>query len=105
MLAAIGAVRQRGAGQVVCAVPVAAPSSLSKVSPKVDAAVCVITSTNFFAVGHWSPPADLNEIRQRHRGGRSAAGTNPSGQPSARVPDPAFGRPRRPPTSGGQEGA
>jgi putative phosphoribosyl transferase len=53
MLAAIGAVRQRGAAQVVCAVPVAAPSSLSKVSAKVDAVVCVITSEAFFAVGQW----------------------------------------------------
>jgi predicted phosphoribosyltransferase len=53
MLAAIGAVRQRGAAQVVCAVPVAAPSSLSKVSANVDAVVCVITSEAFFAVGQW----------------------------------------------------
>ncbi len=53
MLAAIGAVRQRGAAQVVCAVPVAAPSSLLKVSAKVDAVVCVITSEAFFAVGQW----------------------------------------------------
>jgi len=53
MLAAIGAVRQRGAAAVVCAVPVAAPSSLSKVSANVDAMVCVITSEAFFAVGQW----------------------------------------------------
>ncbi len=53
MLAAIDAVRQRGAAQVVCAVPVAAPSSLLLVSAKVDAMVCLITSAAFFAVGQW----------------------------------------------------
>jgi putative phosphoribosyl transferase len=53
MLAAVGAVRQRGAAQVVCAVPVAAPTSLSKVSANVDAVVCVITAETFFAVGQW----------------------------------------------------
>jgi predicted phosphoribosyltransferase len=53
MLAAIGAVRQRGAAQVVCAVPVAASSSLLKVSPKVDAVVCLITVETFVAVGEW----------------------------------------------------
>lgn len=53
MLAAIGAVRQRGAAQIVCAIPVAATSSLSKVSALVQAVVCVIAAQTLFAVGEW----------------------------------------------------
>jgi putative phosphoribosyl transferase len=66
MLAAIGAVRQRGAAAVVCAVPVAAPSSLAKVSPQVDELVCVIASDDFFAVGQWYldfPQTSDEEVR------------------------------------------
>lgn len=86
MLAAIGAVRLRGAVQVVCAIPVASPSSLSKVSTKVDAAVCVITPGTFFAVGQWyedfSQTTD-EEVRELLARAPSAEAPAQTGKPRA----------------------
>lgn len=53
MIAALHAVRGRGAAHVVCAVPVAAPESLGLVRPSCDALVCLQAPAMFGAVGQF----------------------------------------------------
>jgi predicted phosphoribosyltransferase len=53
MIAALHATRARNPARLVCAVPVAAPDSLDKVSAYADEVVCLETPPNFHAVGQF----------------------------------------------------
>jgi putative phosphoribosyl transferase len=53
MRAAVAALRQRGAGRVVVAVPIAAPETCDELAAEVDAIVCAATPEPFHAVGLW----------------------------------------------------
>ena len=53
MIAALHAVRGRGAAHVVCAVPVAAPESLELVRSACDEVVCLHAPEMFHAVGQF----------------------------------------------------
>lgn len=53
MIAALHAVRAKKPARLICAVPVAAPDSLAKVSPHADEVVCLDTPPNFHAVGQF----------------------------------------------------
>lgn len=53
MRAAIQAVREQQAAQVVVAVPVAAASTQAAMSHCADTVVCLLTPSRFVAVGHW----------------------------------------------------
>lgn len=53
MIAALHAVRAKNPARLICAVPVAAPDSLAKVSPHADQVVCLDTPANFYAVGQF----------------------------------------------------
>jgi predicted phosphoribosyltransferase len=50
MIAAVRAMRTRGAGWLVCAVPVAAPAGLERVRPFVDEVVCLAAPADFAGV-------------------------------------------------------
>jgi hypothetical protein len=65
MLAALHAVRGRGAAQVVCAVPVASPESLGLVRSSCDEVVCLDAPVMFHAVGQFYrefPQVDDSEV-------------------------------------------
>jgi putative phosphoribosyl transferase len=51
--AAARALRQRGAQQIVLAVPVGAPSTIQAISKEVDQVLCLATPEHFQAVGSW----------------------------------------------------
>lgn len=51
MVAALKAVRAQGPARLVCAVPVAAPDSLARVSALADEVICLATPRPFHAVG------------------------------------------------------
>lgn len=51
MLAALHALRERGAARVICAVPVASPEALAAVREKADEVVCLSAPAEFWAVG------------------------------------------------------
>jgi predicted phosphoribosyltransferase len=53
MIAALHALKNRGATRVVCAVPVASPSALEKVRPLADEVVCLLAPDDFHAVGQY----------------------------------------------------
>ena len=53
MRAAIAALRRRGAGKIVVAVPVAAPATCVEMESDVDEMVCLATPAAFEAVGEW----------------------------------------------------
>lgn len=53
MLAALQALRARAPEQLICAVPVAPPETLTKVRAYCDALVCLHAPTGFFAVGQF----------------------------------------------------
>jgi len=53
MIAALHAVRSRKPSRLVCAVPVAAPDSLSRVAPYADEVVCLQAPEAFHAVGQF----------------------------------------------------
>lgn len=53
MLAALHAVRARHPARLVCAVPVASPSSLALVRPHADEVVCLQAPADFAAVGQF----------------------------------------------------
>jgi putative phosphoribosyl transferase len=53
MRAAIQALRQKNAGQIVVAVPVGAPDSCKKISAEADQVVCAVQPEDFQAVGAW----------------------------------------------------
>jgi putative phosphoribosyl transferase len=53
MRAAIAAVRQRQAAQVIVAVPVAAEETCQELRHQADAVYCTVTPAPFFGVGQW----------------------------------------------------
>lgn len=53
MLAAVRALRARGAARIVVAVPVAAPEACSMLAAQADEVVCAVTPEPFWAVGYW----------------------------------------------------
>jgi predicted phosphoribosyltransferase len=53
MRAAVAAVRRRGAGRIVVAVPVASPEACAEFRLEVDEFVCLLTPEWFTAVGEW----------------------------------------------------
>src|SRR5215471_1018270 len=53
MLAAVSALRDKGARRIVVAVPVASPRTCAQFQDKVDEIVCVETPEHFQAVGEW----------------------------------------------------
>lgn len=53
MIAALHALRNRGATRLVCAVPVASPRALEKVRPMADEVVCLLAPDDFHAVGQY----------------------------------------------------
>lgn len=53
MIAALHAIRERQPSKLICAVPVAAPDSLEKVSKLADKVVCLGAPANFQAVGQF----------------------------------------------------
>lgn len=67
MRAAIAAVRQRGAGRVVVAVPVGAKDTCEELGREVDELICPLQPEMLFAIGQWyedfSQTTD-NEVRE-----------------------------------------
>ncbi|MGL5742675.1 MAG: phosphoribosyltransferase [Legionella sp.] len=53
MRAAIAALKQKNPAALVIAVPVAARSTCDELAPLVDALICPLQPTNFYAVGVW----------------------------------------------------
>jgi predicted phosphoribosyltransferase len=53
MLAAVKALRSRGAGRIVVAVPIASPETCDQLAEKVDDIVCAVTPEPFYGVGLW----------------------------------------------------
>ena len=53
MRAAIAAVRQRGAGRLVVAVPVGARDTCAELAREVDALICPLQPAMFMAIGQW----------------------------------------------------
>ena len=53
MRVALQAVRRRGPGRVVLAVPVAPPETLASLRPEVDDVVCLLSPQHFYAVGEF----------------------------------------------------
>ena len=65
MIAALHAVRAKGPARLICAVPVAAPESLSKVRPYADEVVCLEAPPGFQAVSQYYrefPQVDDEEV-------------------------------------------
>lgn len=71
MRAAVTALRQRGAGSVVVAVPTASPVTCREIGETVDEIVCVFTPEPFTAVGLWyddfAPTSDDDVRELLHR--------------------------------------
>lgn len=53
MIAALHALRAKNPAELICAVPVAPPDTLEKMSGKADRIVCLSTPPSFFAVGQF----------------------------------------------------
>lgn len=53
MIAALHAVRAKNPSHLVCAVPVAPPSSLARIAPYADEVVCLEAPEDFYAVGQF----------------------------------------------------
>ncbi len=67
MRAAVAALRQRQAGRIVVAVPVAAPETCGELGREVDEIVCAETPEPFYAVGYWYrdfAPVTDEEVRR-----------------------------------------
>jgi putative phosphoribosyl transferase len=65
--AAVGAVRQRGARQVIVAAPVAPPDTVARLEPLVDEVVVVHAPPYFGSVGAWYQDFDQTsdaEVRE-----------------------------------------
>ena len=79
MRAAIDAVRQQGAREVIVAVPVAAVSTCEEFRREVDDIVCAQTPEPFYAVGLWyedfsqTTDEEVYELLEKTAGGRSDA--------------------------------
>ena len=64
MIAALHAVRSRNPSRLVCAVPVAAPDSLSRVTSYADEVVCLHAPADFYAVGQFYASFEQVEDRE-----------------------------------------
>ena len=67
MIAALHAIRAQHPAELICAVPVAAPDSLEKVSELADAVACIDAPPNFRAVGQYYrdfPQVEDSEVEQ-----------------------------------------
>ena len=53
MRAAIQALRQKNAGQIIVAVPVGAPDSCARIASEADRVICAVQPEDFQAVGAW----------------------------------------------------
>ena len=53
VVAAMRVVRDRGAKEIVLAIPVAPPDAVRRMTPLADTVVCLHTPTRFFSVGQW----------------------------------------------------
>jgi putative phosphoribosyl transferase len=53
MRAAVAALRQKGAGRIVVAVPVGAPSTCRELAGEADESICLITPESFVGVGQY----------------------------------------------------
>lgn len=53
MIATLSAIRAQDLAELVCAIPVAAPDSLEKVTHLADAVACLYAPDNFNAVGQF----------------------------------------------------
>jgi len=79
MRAAIRALRQEGAGRIVVAVPVAAPSVCAEMEAEADQVVCAATPQSFRAVGLWyddfaqTTDEEVRELLERATEGGEAA--------------------------------
>ncbi len=66
MSAAVLALKKRGAGKIVVAVPVGAPDTCEELEEKVDDMICTIRPEPFYAVGAWYEdfrPTTDDEVR------------------------------------------
>jgi predicted phosphoribosyltransferase len=59
MLAAVHAIRKKGAGRVVVAVPTGATQGLARLRAVADQVVCLVEPKLFFSVSHWYESFDL----------------------------------------------
>jgi putative phosphoribosyl transferase len=79
MRAAIAALRARGAGRIVVAVPVAAPDTCHELGEEVDELVCVATPEPFVALSLWyrdfsqTGDAEVRELLERAGNGAGGA--------------------------------
>jgi putative phosphoribosyl transferase len=65
MISALHALRARGAGKLICAVPVAPPDTLERVRSSADETLCLLAPWNFYAVGQFYadfPQVDDEEV-------------------------------------------
>jgi putative phosphoribosyl transferase len=87
MRAEIQALRARGAGRVVVAVPVAPADTCEELRPEVDELICLSTPEPFVAVGMWyedfSPTSD-EEVRELldQAAGRLGRRVSPNASPA-----------------------
>jgi putative phosphoribosyl transferase len=89
MRAAVGALRQRGAAQIIVAVPVGAPEACERLGAEADTVICLRRPRAFRAVGVWYD--DFSEVGDAEVAGLLA--THPSTVASAGS-SPAPGPPR-----------
>jgi predicted phosphoribosyltransferase/pimeloyl-ACP methyl ester carboxylesterase len=80
-LAAVRALRERGAGRTVVAVPVGSPEAVAKLREEADAVVCLEVPEDLFSVGGWY--ADFSEVTDQQVTTLLAAAAR------AREPEPA----------------
>jgi putative phosphoribosyl transferase len=74
MRAAVAALRQKGAGRIVVAVPVGAPSTCQELAEEADESVCLITPDSFIGVGqYYEDFSQTSDEEVRHLLAQSAA--------------------------------
>jgi putative phosphoribosyl transferase len=80
MIAALHALREQGPSHLICAVPVAAADSLSRVRPLADEVVCLHAPPDFYAVGQFYEhfeQVDDTQVIEALRAARQAARPQP----------------------------
>jgi predicted phosphoribosyltransferase/predicted alpha/beta-hydrolase family hydrolase len=91
MAAALASARAQGPARLVCAVPVAAPSSLERIGRLADDVVCLATPRSFHAVGQYYrqfagvTDSEVVEILNRPRSGATPAAFHPVRIPAGAV--------------------
>jgi putative phosphoribosyl transferase len=71
ILAAVRALRARGAGRIVVSVPVAPPSTVRMLEREVDEVVCLELHEPFWSVGSWYEDFDQVDDREVQEGLRA----------------------------------